>query len=93
METPIGSRQAAMLFSDMIMLQAGCGRSEDALRSLEEVTSFAWSDGVYRPFGDKRSFVDEMRAVLAGPERIGTTVDANIEVMGLRKIPCEELAI
>ena len=42
LETPIGSRQAAMLFSDLIMLQAGCGRSEDALRSLEEVTSFAW---------------------------------------------------
>jgi len=90
-ETPLGQRQAAILYADCIMLLSWCGREVEARRFLDETIATMRNEQVYQPFGSREEFRQKMLDAIEHPDEIKNTIDAQAEALGVDNLQAEEL--
>lgn len=90
METPLGKRQAAILYRDMVLLSAWAGDQAGALKLLAQCLQLPDSAG-FQHVGGRVVFEAECRKLIDNPALIQQTVDAQIAALGVGNLPVSSL--
>jgi hypothetical protein len=90
LQTPLGKRQAAILYRDMIILSAWAGDRAGALRLLSECLQLPDTAG-FQHVGGRESLEAECRKLIENPALIQQTVDSQIVALGVGNLPVSNL--
>ena len=91
--TPLGRRQGAVLYADVIMLLAWAGRSLEAEDALSEVLNMQLAESAFRVFRGKEGFEKEMLQYIGDRVRIDNTVREQISFHGLGEVLTDSLVV
>lgn len=89
--TPMGQLQAALLYSDCVMLLAICKRQSAARRLLDESLESQSDRREFQSFGGRTEFQNKMRAAIENPDTIKQTVNSQIQLLAVDKLPEDPL--
>ncbi|MCP4591861.1 MAG: hypothetical protein GY842_14085 [bacterium] len=92
MATPMGRRQTATLYRDMVLLRAWARDANGAHTVLDEgLAGLGNNEAALRHVGGRKAFIAKSREAITQPELIDQTIESQIEALRLGDLPISEL--
>ena len=92
LETPLGKRMAAHLYTDMILLLVWAGRTSDATAIKDEaLRTIVEENRGYQHVGGREQFEPNMQKAIEDPESVRRVVDEQIEALSVSDLPVARL--